>query len=127
MADSSEPSITTTAARLVAALAEGLQLRIELVGLELAEERERLVALVSSALATAVAVLLLAFSLNVLLLALFWDTHRVAVAAGMCGAYAAAACACFARHRRKRRRLTPPFSGTTAVLARDQETLRSVR
>jgi uncharacterized membrane protein YqjE len=127
VAESSEPSLAGTAARLAAALAEGLQLRIELFGLELAGERQRLVDLLVSAVAMGVAVLLLALSLNALLLALFWDTHRVAVAAGLCGVYAAAACACFVWHRRRRRRPTPPFSGTTSVLARDQEALRGIR
>jgi uncharacterized membrane protein YqjE len=132
VADRSDPTVADStlagmAARLFAALAEGLQLRVELFGLELAEERQRLVDLVVSALAAAVAVLLLAFSLSVLLLALFWDTHRIAVAAGLCLVYAAAAVGFGLRHRRRGRRLAPPFAATTAVLARDQETLRDIR
>jgi uncharacterized membrane protein YqjE len=132
VADRSDPTVADStlagmAARLFAALAEGLQLRVELFGLELAEERQRLVDLVVSALATAVAVLLLAFSLSVLLLALFWDTHRIVVAAGLCLVYAAAAVGFGLRHRRMGRRLAPPFAATAAVLARDQETLRDIR
>jgi uncharacterized membrane protein YqjE len=132
VADRSDPTVADStlagmAARLFAALAEGLQLRVELFGLELAEERQRLVDLVVSALATAVAVLLLAFSLSVLLLALFWDTHRVAVAGGLCLVYAALALGFGLRHRRRSRRLAPPFAATAAVLARDQETLRDIR
>ena len=127
MADSSESSLTATAARLVAALAEGMQLRVELFGVELEEERQRLVALVFSAVAMAVAVLLLAFSLNILLLALLWDTHRVAVTVGLSCVYAVATLAVLIRHSRMKRRLTPPFSGTAAVLARDQEALRGIR
>lgn len=127
MADSPASSLTATVARVAATLAEGAQLRVELFGLEVAEERERLVALVFSAVATAVAVLLLAFSLNILLLAFFWETHRLAVALGMCCVYAAATLAVVVRHRRMKRRLAPPFSGTAAVLARDQEALRGPR
>jgi uncharacterized membrane protein YqjE len=127
VAESSDSTLAGMAARLFAALAEGLQLRVELFGLELAEERQRLVDLVVSALATAVAVLLLAFSLSVLLLALLWDTHRIAVATGLCLVYAAAAVGFGLRHRRMGRRLAPPCAATPAGLARAPETLRDIR
>jgi uncharacterized membrane protein YqjE len=126
VAESTEPTLAGTAARLWAALIEGVQLRVELLALELAEERQRLVELVFSALATAVAVLLFAMSLNVLLLVVFWDTHRLAAVVGMCLFYAGAAAACVLLHRRRSRRLAPPFAASTAVLRQDQDTLREI-
>jgi uncharacterized membrane protein YqjE len=127
VAEPSEPTLAGTAARLWAVLIEGLHLRIELFALELGEERRRIVELMFSALALALAVLLLAVSLNVVLLVLLWDTHRVAVAIGTCLFYAGAAIGCGLHHRRLGRRQSPPFAATTAVLARDQEALRDLR
>ena len=126
MAEPSEPTLAGTVARLWAALIEGLELRVELFALELAEERQRLFEIVFSALATAVAVLLCALSLSVLLLVVFWDTHRVAVAVGMCFFYAGAAVVCGLLHRRRGRRLAPPFAASAAVLRRDQDALRDL-
>lgn len=126
MSDRSESELVDTARRLWTSVLEGVHLRIELLALEVGEERKRLVELVLSALITVFAGFMLVLSLNVVLLVLFWDTYRVGVALGMCAFYALAALAAGAYHRVRSRRTVPPFAATADVLARDEQALREL-
>lgn len=112
-----------TAGRLSASLLEGIQLRLELFALELTEERHRIGAQFVSVLAAALAVVLSVLSLNVLVLVVFWDTHRVAVALATFVFYVALAVGFAIRYQRHRRRGAPAFATTLEVLARDRRSL----
>ena len=112
------------AARLWTGVLEAVHLRLELLALELGEERDRLGELLLSALVVVVALFMLLLSLNLALLAVLWDTHRVGVAVGSCAFYLVLAAAAGLYHRWRRRRRTRPFAATAAVLAADERALR---
>jgi len=118
--------LSRTASRLWAGLLEGVRLRLALFALELGEERRRLGDLVLSALAVVFAFFMLLFSLNVALLAVFWDTHRVAVAVGSCVFWALLAAGSGVFHRSRSRRQAPPFAAISSVLADDERVLRDL-
>src|SRR5262245_64817383 len=100
-----DPNLTPTASRLWGSLLEGLHLRVELFSLELGEERRRLADLALSALIAVFALFMVVLSLNLLLLALFWDTHRVVVAAGSWEFFAVmSAAGWYVQLRRRRQR-----------------------
>src|SRR4029453_11649466 len=86
--------------RLWAGVLEAVHLRVELFGLELGEELRRLGQLAISAVAVVFALFMLVLSANVVLLAVFWDTHRVAVAVASCLFYALVAAAAALVHGR---------------------------
>ena len=126
MSDRSDSELVDTGRRLWASVLEGVHLRVELLALEIGEERRRLVELVLSALITVFAVFMLVLSLNVMLVILFWDTHRAAAVLGMGAFYTLAALAAGAYHRARSRRATPPFAATADVLSRDEQALREL-
>ncbi len=121
-----QEDVARAASRLWAGVLEAVHLRVELIALELGEERRRLEALAASALVVALALLMLLLSLNVALLALFWETHRSAVAVGSCVFYALLAAGAALFHRRLSRRRAPPFAATATVLADDERALREL-
>ena len=121
-----DSDLSPTVSRLWGSVLEGLHLRIELFSLELGEERRRLTGLALSALIAVFALFMVVLSLNLLLLALFWDTHRVAVAGGSCALYVLLAVAAWIHHVRRSRRHASPFAATSAVLAEDERVLREL-
>ncbi len=100
------------------------RVRLELVSVELQEESQRQKDVLRL---TAVAVLFgvagLA-ALAVLVVAAFWETHRLAALAAVTGAYLAAAAWAGLRLRERVRTSPPPFSGTIAEFQRDLDMLR---
>ncbi|CUA92906.1 phage holin family protein [Thiomonas bhubaneswarensis] len=111
--------------RLTASAASLLQSRIELASIELAEERQRLLAL---AVLGAVAVLfgLLAVgSLTALLVILFWDRSHWAVLTALCVLYFGVAAYCLYRIRQATLHAPVPFATTRAELAKDAAVWRS--
>jgi uncharacterized membrane protein YqjE len=122
-----EDDVTHVASRLWAGVLEAVHLRVELFGLELGEELRRLGQLAISAVAVVFALFMLVLSANVVLLAVFWDTHRVAVAVASCLFYALVAAAAALVHRRRSRRQAPPFAAIATVLADDERALRELR
>jgi uncharacterized membrane protein YqjE len=90
-ADQGSSELFVSARRLSASLIEGLHLRLDLFALELGEERRRLSQLVLSTLALSLALFMVFLCVNAALLILFWDSHRVPIAIGMCGFYGALA------------------------------------
>jgi uncharacterized membrane protein YqjE len=97
----------------VGGVLEAVHLRLELIALELGEERERLGDLLLSALVVVFALFMLVLSVNVALLVIFWDTHRVGIAVAL-------------YHRSRRRRRARPFAATASVLADDERALRDL-
>ncbi len=94
--------------------------RLELFGIELREELERqtthlvwlLTALVFGALS-------LAFG-SILALIVFWETHRIAVAAGLMLTYVCLFIFCIFHLHRKIQQAPTPFSTTTEEFRRDR-------
>jgi uncharacterized membrane protein YqjE len=115
-----------TAGRLWAGVLEAMHLRLDLIALELGEERERLGDLLLSAVVVVFALFMLLLSVNLALLAIFWDTHRVAIAVASCAFYVVLAAAAARYHRSRRRRRARPFAATAAVLADDERALREL-
>lgn len=113
------------AARMLGAdLLALLRVRAELLGVELEEgnaRRKRMLVL------GGVAVLFGAVTLQLvalLVLALFWDTHRVAAAVAVTIVYGGVAVWAFAALREIARKAPPPFSATLAEFRKDLEMFR---
>ncbi len=121
-----QDDVARTASRLWAGVLEAIHLRVQLLALELSEERRRLGELAVSALVVVFAMFMLVLSLNVVVLAVFWDTHRAAVAIGSCVFYALLATGAALFHRQRSRRQVPPFAATAAVLTEDERALREL-
>lgn len=98
--------------------------RIELFGLELQEEKLRLVQLLLWTSAAIVLGLLTVIGASIALIVWFWDTARVAVATGLALAYLAGFMAVVAGFRRFLQRQPQPFEATLRELRDDRGTLR---
>jgi uncharacterized membrane protein YqjE len=101
-----------------------MRTRIELAVVEFREERERRKQILLFAVVAAVFVTLAALLFAMFIVVLFWDSHRVAAAAGVTVAYLAIGLGALASLRTRRRELPPPFEATLAELAKDVEALR---
>jgi uncharacterized membrane protein YqjE len=113
------------AARLAGALLGLGRTRLELAAVEFDEARaravERLVLVLAAGLCFALAVL----AGSMLVVVLFWDTHRVAALCAMALVYAALGAALLWRLAAKRRSEPPSFAATLAELERDRAWLAS--
>ena len=112
-------------ARAGAATVELFRTRIELATLEFAEERERakrhLVLAVAAATFFAFAVL----CASALVVAAFWDTHRVAAIAAVTALHLGIGLFALLRLRASQRAAPRPFRATLAELERDRQWLAS--
>lgn len=109
---------------LGADLAALARVRLELLAVELKQEAERQKEVLSL---TMVAALFLAagfFALAVLVVVVFWDTHRVASLAAVCAAYLGVGGWAFVRVRGILRDRPPPLGATIAEFQRDLEMLQ---
>jgi uncharacterized membrane protein YqjE len=123
--EAADSGLSGSARRIGASVLEALNLRLSLFALEFGEEQARLSRLLLTAVAFAVAAMLLFISFNVTLLVVFWDTHRIALVCGMSGFYAALTLALGIWLNRQRRRTRQAFGATREVLERDLQSLRS--
>ncbi len=97
--------------------------RFNLLGVEVAEEKERLVALLVTAIALVFAFAFSALLLTLLVVALFWD-NRVAALAG-CAVFYGAIGAWLWSHLSAQLAEHPPlFAATIAELNKDRDALR---
>ncbi len=117
------PRLADAVARMFGTLAEGLGQRVELFGIELSEERARLVGLLLGALAVAVLALLGLLSLN-LLLVLAWWRARVRVVALLSVLYLGCALGLALWLRARLRSAPTPFAATIEELRADADALR---
>jgi len=99
--------------------------RLELAAVEFEEARarasERLVLVLIAGLCFALAVL----AASMLVVVLFWDTHRIAALCGVTIVYALLGLAALWRLAAQRRSQGPAFAATLAELERDREWLAS--
>ena len=101
--------------------------RLELAGVEWAEERRRLASVVALAAAGAVLATLAIAALTLFVVAYYWDTHRYAAIAGVTIVYGALAAFAFARAAAIVRRQPTPFAATIAELEKDRAILAGNR
>lgn len=109
---------------LVASMMALVRTRVELAVVEFREERERLKHIVLLGIVAGVFLALVAVLFAVFIVVLFWDSHRVAAAAGVTVAYLAIGLGAVASLRRRIRELPLPFEASLAELGQDVEALR---
>jgi uncharacterized membrane protein YqjE len=107
--------------RVVGALLGIVHTRLELLGIELSEEKDRLIAILFVGLSAMLFGTMALIAFTFLVAAAFWDTYRWQSLAILCGAYLliAVICALVARHRLR----TAPImlQATLAELEKDRE------
>jgi len=119
------PGLLTSLQRLMATLLEILQTRVEIIATEFEEERVRLRELVMFGILTLFFVSIGFALLTLFVVALYWDTHRVAVLGGVAFLYlglGGLTGIILYRRLKCRPRL---FSTTLSELAKDRDKLGS--
>ncbi|MGZ2743844.1 phage holin family protein [Burkholderia stagnalis] len=101
-----------------------LQTRLELAGIELAEEKERLMGVLFLGLAAMMLATMALISLTVLVTIAFWDTYRWQSLAVITALYAFAGIACALKARAGVRDAPIMFEATLAELEKDREVFR---
>lgn len=109
--------------RLGAAFLGLLHSHVELLGIELQEQKARTVSLLLFAGLALVFALLLLVGLSTLVLIVFWDDHRLAAIIGLCVFYALATVFCGVRLKAAVFDESSPFNATLEELAKDRERL----
>lgn len=113
------------ARRLVAAVWEQVGLRLELLGLELAEERTRIVGILVATGAIVIGVAMTIAFVGVAVLIFAWDTeYRAWVAAGVAASYLAVVIVAWLSLRHLLDRASPLFRHSLAEWRRDVDGLR---
>ncbi|RQS54048.1 phage holin family protein [Burkholderia sp. Bp8986] len=120
----SQPSGQGPLRRFVGSAIGLLQTRLELVGIELAEEKERLMGVLFLGLAAMMLATMALISLTVLVTIAFWDTYRWQSLAVITALYAIAGIACALKARTSLREAPTVFEATLAELEKDREAFR---
>ncbi len=108
---------------LLATLVAMAQTRVELFGTELEEELHRVVALAVGAMLVLVFANLALLFAGVVIIAAFWDTHRVASVASVAAGFGALAVVSYFVVRARTRRRTRLLSATLGELKHDLQAL----
>jgi len=101
-----------------------LQTRLELIGIELAEERERILAVVFLGLIAVMFAMMALISLTALIAVAFWDSYRWQVLAGITAVYAIGALLCALKARSGLRAAPIVFQSTINEFEKDREMFR---
>jgi uncharacterized membrane protein YqjE len=119
-------SFVAAARRLLGAVWEQIGLRLELLGLELAEERTRVVGIAVSCAAIVVGISMTIAFVGLAVLIYAWDTpYRVWVAAAVAGCYAMVAIVGWLSLRHLLERASPLFRHSLAEWRRDVDGIRA--
>lgn len=110
--------------RMIASVVALFHARLELIGIELAEERERLIAVLFLGLVAVMFAMMAFIGLTALIAAAFWDTYRWQVLAGITGVYALAAVICAIRARSGLRSAPIVFEATLHEFQKDRDMFR---
>ena len=105
---------------LFAALLGLVETRLSLVSLELDEGMERVVARLVLVLVAALCFAFALFATSALVVALFWETNRIAALCGVALVYAVIGLVALWRLAALRKAAGPPFAETIAQFARDR-------
>ena len=101
-----------------------LQTRLELVGIELAEEKDRLLGVLFLGLAAMMLATMALIALTALVAIAFWDTYRWQSLAGITAVYAIAALICALKARSGLHNAPIVFEATLAEFEKDREIFR---
>lgn len=110
--------------RIAGSLLEIVQSRIELIGIELTEEKERLMGVAFLGLAAMLFGMLALVALTALVIVVFWDTYRLQAMTGVFIVYLVLAAGCALRARTILREAPMPFEATLAEFEKDRDALR---
>lgn len=101
-----------------------LQTRLELIGIELAEEKDRLLMVLFMGLAAMMLATMALLALTVLIVIAFWDTYRWQALAGITIFYVIAAIVCGVKARSGLRNAPMIFEATLHEFQKDRELFR---
>ncbi len=110
--------------RLLGSAFSIIQTRLELIGIELAEEKERLLGVLFLGLAAMMLATMALIALTALIAIAFWDTWRWQALAGITLVYALAALVCALKARQGLRNAPLVFQATLEEFEKDREILR---
>lgn len=110
--------------RMIASVVALLHARLELIGIELAEERERIVAVIFLGLVAVMFAMMALISLTALIAVAFWDTYRWQVLAGITAVYGLGAVICALRARNGLRAAPIVFEATLHEFEKDRDMFR---
>jgi uncharacterized membrane protein YqjE len=120
----SDPGLRSSLRGLGHSLLSLLRVRAELLGIEFAEEKDRLQATLILSVVAVVSVALAVQVLTFLVIALFWDTYRLQAIAGVAAFYVLVAVMAAWGIHRKWSRPEPPFAVSLQELRNDMDALR---
>jgi uncharacterized membrane protein YqjE len=98
--------------------------RLELIGIELQEEKERLIGVLFLGLAAMMLAMMALITLTVLIAIYFWDTYRYQSLVGITAVYALIALVCGLRARHTLHEAPAMFDDTLAEFRKDRDTFR---
>lgn len=110
--------------RMIASVFALLHTRLELIGIELAEERERILAVVFLGLVAVMFAMMALISLTALIAVAFWDTYRWQVLAGITAVYGLGAVICAFRARAGLHEAPIVFQDTLHEFEKDRDMFR---
>ncbi len=110
--------------RMLGSILALMHTRLELIGIELAEERERLVAVLFLGLTAAIFGLLALISLTALIVVAFWDTYRWQALVGITVVYGVVALLCALKARNGLLAAPIVFQSTLHEFEKDRDMFR---
>jgi uncharacterized membrane protein YqjE len=110
--------------RIIGSLFSILETRLELIGIELAEEKDRLIGVLFLGLAATILAGMALLTLTALVAIAFWDTWRWQALAGITAVYAIAAIVCGWKARQGLRNAPLVFQATLHEFEKDRELFR---
>ena len=119
----SDEAPTPSLKKMGGALVGLLQGHLELVGIELQEERSRVFRLFLLASVSLILGLLILVGLSAAVVIAFWDSNPIIAILVLCAVYALAMAICISRAIHLAKACASPFQETVEELARNQERL----
>ena len=110
--------------RIISSVSAILQTRLELVGIELAEEKDRLLGVLFLGLAAMMLTTMALIALTALVAIAFWDTYRWQALAGITLVYAIAGLVCALKARSGLRNAPMVVESTNAEIEKDRDVFR---
>jgi len=117
------PGTLAAGKRVLVTLMSMLQTRLEMAALELGEEKARLLSLIFTGLSALIFMSFAVLMGSLLIVAWFWETHRMASLAGLAVFYAFLAFVLWRRLQFALEHQPPAFAYTLAELAKDRDSL----
>jgi uncharacterized membrane protein YqjE len=114
---------TPSIKKMGSALAGLVQGHLELIGIEIQEERARVFKLFLLASVSFVLGLLILVGLSAAIVIAFWDSNPIAAILVLCALYGIVMAICISRATRIARESASPFQATVEELARNRERL----